>query len=588
MPSQFIDVFTPSSSAHSLLRPDRPSPQRSGSGATTTVATGLRSPSLSFTALTTLVVGTLVAAACGSSSQTESLTSPSSTRCALQATADSPSFPASGGSGSVRITANRDCQWTAKTDASWLSIASPAQGQGEGTVRFSAASNTDATSRTAAIAVNDQRLEISQVGKPCEITVSSNHESVDGAGGDLSVQVRASAASCAWTASPSVPWISIVSGRDGRGNGTVTFHVEPMTGPPRTGNVTIAGQNVQVDQGNTCNYAIGVDTFGVDPAGGERQVAVTAPAGCSWTAQSQTTWIAITSGATGSGPGVVVFRVGASDGPGRSGSLIVAGRTITVTQSLGCTYSIAPASINVGAQSISTAIQVEAGTSCAWTATSGVPWITIASAANGSGRDQVQIAIAANDGPARTGTITIAGRPMTVAQAAGCTYSVQPLSQDLGGGGGSVVVSVSTGVGCSWNASSAVDWITVSSAGGDVAQATLTVKPNASPPRTGTVTVAGRTVTISQASLCRWLFAPPSHEFPASGGNGNVLVFVTGSCSWTAVPTVPWIQITAGGSATGGALLQFVVPANPGASRTGTITIGGENYMVYQGGVGDR
>ena len=455
-------------------------------------------------------------------------------------------------------------------------------------MRFSAGTNTDAISRTAAITVNDQRLEIAQAGKPCELTVSSNRESVDGAGGDLSVHVRASGESCAWTASSSVPWITIVSGRDGHGNGTVTFHVDPMTGPPRTGNVTIAGQSVQVDQGNTCNYAIGADTFGVDASGGERQVAVTAPVGCSWTAQSQTTWIAITSGATGSGPGIVVFRVAAGDGAGRSGTMVVAGRTITVTQSVGCTYSIAPTSINVSAQSISTAIQVEAGTSCAWTATSGVPWITIASAANGRGRDQVQIAIAANDGPARSGTITIAGRSLTVAQAAGCTYSVQPLSQDVGGGGGNVVVSVSTAVGCSWSASSAVDWITVSSVGGDVAQATFTVKPNASPPRTGTVTVAGRTVTIAQASLCRWLFAPPSHEFPASGGNGNVLVFVTGSCSWTAVPTVPWIQITAGGSAIGGGLLQFVVPPNSGASRTGTITIGGEDYLVSQGGVGDR
>jgi hypothetical protein len=200
----------------------------------------------------------------------------------------------------------------------------------------------------------------------------------------------------------------------------------------------------------------------------------------------------------------------------------------------------------------------------------------------------VQIAIAANNGAARSGTITIAGRSLTVAQATGCTYSVQPLSQDVGGGGGNVVVSVTTGVGCSWSASSAVDWITVSSTGGDVAQATFTVKPNASQPRTGTVTVAGRTVTINQASPCRWSFAPPSHDLPASGGNGNVLVLVTGACSWTAVSNVPWIQITAGSSGTGGGLLQFVVGANTGATRTGTIAVGGENYVVHQAGVGDR
>jgi all-beta uncharacterized protein len=559
-----------------------------GSNASTSATTvRLTGPSLSFTALTTLMVAAFAAAGCGSSSQTKSITAPS-TKCALQVTTDSPSVPAAGGSGLLRVTTNRDCQWAAKTDAPWLTIASPAEGQGDGSARFSADANTDPASRTGAITVNDQRLDISQTGKPCELTVSSNHESVDATGGDLSVNVRASATSCGWTASSNVVWISMTSAREGRGNGTVTFHVDAMTGPPRTGSVTIAGQTVQVDQGTGCNYSIVADAFAVDAAGGERHVAVTAPAGCSWTAQSQATWITITNGASGSGSAVVVFRVAATDGPGRSGTLVVAGRTITVTQSLGCTYAIAPTSVSVGAQASTTSIQVQAAGGCAWSATSAVQWLTIAGGNSGNGSGQVQIAIAANGGAARSGTIVIAGHSLTVAQASGCTYSVQPLSQDVGGGGGTVVVSVTTGSGCSWNASSAVDWISVSSSEGDVAQATLTVKPNASPPRTGTVTVAGRMVTINQASLCRWSFAPESHDLPASGGTGNVLVFVTGACTWTAVPNVSWIQITAGGSGTGGGLLQFIVSANTGASRTGTIAVGGENYVVRQAGVGDQ
>jgi all-beta uncharacterized protein/BACON domain-containing protein len=535
-----------------------------------------------------LVVAALVASACGSSSQTETISAPS-TRCALQVTNDSPSVGAAGGSGSLRITTSRDCQWAARTDTPWLTIGSPTEGQGDGSVRFSAGANADPASRTGAITINDQRLEISQAGHPCELTVSSNHESADAAGADLSVNVRASAASCAWTASSGVAWISIVSGREGRGNGTVSFHVDAVAGPSRTGSLTIAGQTVQVDQGMGCNYAIGADNFAVDAAGGERQVAVTAPAGCTWTAQSQVTWITITTGGPGSGSGVVVFRVAGSDGPGRSGTLIVAGRTITVTQSLGCTYSITPSSLNVGAQASSSAVQVDAGAGCSWNATSGVSWIGIASGASGSGQGQVQLAIAANAGTGRSGTITIAGHTVTVAQANGCTYSIQPSSQDMAGDGGTVVITVTTGAGCTWNASSTVEWITVSSAGGgDVAQATLTVKPNASAPRTGTVTVAGRTVTITQASLCRWSFAPESHDLPASGGSGNVLVFVTGACSWTAVANVSWIQITAGGSGTGGGLLQFIVAPNPGAARTGTIAIGGENYVVREAGGGER
>lgn len=538
-------------------------------------------------AAATLIVVALVASACGSSSQTESVTSPSSTKCSLQVSADSPSLPAAGGSGSVRITTNRDCQWVAKTDAPWLTIGSPAEGQGDGSFRFSAGANSDPTSRAGAIAINDQHVDIAQAGNPCELTVSSNHESAGATGGDLSVDVRASAASCAWTASSNVAWISIVSGREGRGNGAVTFHVDAVSGPARSGNLTIAGQNVQVDQGMSCTYAVGAESFSLDAAGGERQISVTAPPGCSWTAQSQATWITITNGASGSGSAAVVFRVTASDGPGRSGTLIVAGRTITVAQSLGCTYSIAPTTLNVGAQASSASIQVDAGGGCSWSGTSGVPWVSIAGGASGSGRGQVQLAIAANNGPARSGTITIAGRSLTISQANGCTYSVQPSSQDVAGGGGTVVVTVATGGGCPWSASSSVDWITVSSPSiGDVAQVTLTVTPNASARRTGTVIVAGRTVTITQASLCHWSFAPESHDLPASGGSGNVLVFVTGACSWTAVPNVPWIQITSGGAGTGGGLLQFIVAPNPGTARTGLIAIGGENYVVREAGGG--
>jgi len=538
--------------------------------------------------LATLVAATVAAQGCGSSSQTETLASPSASKCTIQATTDVPSFSAAGGSGLVRIGANRDCQWTVKTDAAWLTIAQPTDGQGDGSVRFTVSANGSPAARTAGIAVNDQRLEISQAAKPCELTVSSNHESVDAAGGNLSITVRASADTCAWTASSSASWISIVSESSGRGNATVTLHVDAFTGPPRTGNVSIAGQNVQIDQGSGCSYAIGADTLNLDAAGGERQLPVTTSAGCAWTAQTQTAWITITGGAVGTGPGVVVFRVDGTDGPGRSGTLIVAGRTVTVTQSPGCSYTVSPASLSVPAPAATTAVQVGAAAGCAWTAASAVSWISIASGASGNGPGTVQVATAVNDGPARTATITIAGRSLSVTQAGGCSYIVAPTSQAVGGTGGTVVASVTAGAGCAWAASSNVDWITVAPTSGvGAGQATLTVTPDAAAPRTGSVTIAGRTVTINQASLCTWTFAPPSHELPSSGGTGNVLVFVTGACSWSAVPNVPWIQITAGGSATGPALLQFLVGANPGAARTGLIAIGGENYVVHQSGASD-
>jgi hypothetical protein len=110
------------------------------------------------------------------------------------------------------------------------------------------------------------------------------------------------------------------------------------------------------------------------------------------------------------------------------------------------------------------------------------------------------------------------------------------------------------------------------------------VAANAAPARGGTLTVADRVLTVNQASLCTWVFSPPFHTFTASGGNGNVLVIVSGPCTWTAASDVEWIVLTAGGSGTGGGLVQFVAAPNSGPARTGSLTIAGQRYEVIEGG----
>jgi hypothetical protein len=59
---------------------------------------------------------------------------------------------------------------------------------------------------------------------------------------------------------------------------------------------------------------------------------VTTAAGCPWVAQSNNSWITITSGATGSGTGSVGFSVTKGPNQGRTGSLTIAGTTVTVIQ----------------------------------------------------------------------------------------------------------------------------------------------------------------------------------------------------------------------------------------------------------------
>jgi hypothetical protein len=74
--------------------------------------------------------------------------------------------------------------------------------------------------------------------------------------------------------------------------------------------------------------------------------------------------------------------------------------------------------VNVGSGSSFSSLQVTApATSCPWTAVSNSPFLTILSGSSGSGNGAVNYSVAANPGPQRTGTMTVAGLTFTVNQA---------------------------------------------------------------------------------------------------------------------------------------------------------------------------
>jgi hypothetical protein len=81
-----------------------------------------------------------------------------------------------------------------------------------------------------------------------------------------------------------------------------------------------------------------------------------------------------------------------------------------------CSYSLSANSANAPSSASTGSITVTAGTSCTWTATSNVPWLTITSGASGSGNGTVGYSVAANSGAARSGTMNIAGQTFTVNQ----------------------------------------------------------------------------------------------------------------------------------------------------------------------------
>ena len=92
--------------------------------------------------------------------------------------------------------------------------------------------------------------------------------------------------------------------------------------------------DVRAFGGSTCTPAVsGALPASFGSGGGTGTVTVTATAACSWTATSNSAFVTITSGSSGTGNGTVSFSVAAnSSSSSRTGSLTVAGQTITITQ----------------------------------------------------------------------------------------------------------------------------------------------------------------------------------------------------------------------------------------------------------------
>jgi glucose/arabinose dehydrogenase len=157
------------------------------------------------------------------------------------------------------------------------------------------------------------------------------------AGGSGVVHVTA-AARCGWTASPSSPWIHIVSGEAGRGSGAVSYEADANPGPrSRTGTVRINGLIHLVSEAAPPRCVVEVEPKRIvaGPPGATGALLVTSRGGdCAWTATSEVPWIVITSGATGAGSGALQYRVDPNQGgtPRRGRIRIGSRATVTVRQ----------------------------------------------------------------------------------------------------------------------------------------------------------------------------------------------------------------------------------------------------------------
>ncbi len=85
--------------------------------------------------------------------------------------------------------------------------------------------------------------------------------------------------------------------------------------------------------GLRCSYSILPQGPVVSPLAGQQALTTTATSGCAWTAVSNASWLTIVSGSSGTGNGTVSYSIEANSSlVPRTGTLVIAGQTITVTQ----------------------------------------------------------------------------------------------------------------------------------------------------------------------------------------------------------------------------------------------------------------
>ena len=171
--------------------------------------------------------------------------------------------------------------------------------------------------------------------------------------------------------------------------------------------------------------------------------------------------------------------------------------------------------------------------------------------------------------------------PGTVA----CTYTVGPLNSQLDAAGGSVTLSITTGASCAWSVSGLPSWITVSgpSTGAGPASVSLVIAANTGGARNVSLTVAGSTVSISQATAaCTYLNSPTGQFFAAAGGSGTFQVSAHAGCAWTVTNAPAWVTLSGATSGSGAGTVAYQVAANAGLSRQATLSVAGAAYEIDQ------
>lgn len=596
-------------------------------------------------------------------------------------------FSAAGGDGKIKLRANssRECAWTARSETDWITLTSATTGVGETLVTYSVAPYTGSSSRHGTLLIAGNRLLVSQMGVTnCPITATTEiGQTTSGAltNSDCrsaldtgsfvdryTLNVQAGQQVSLVLTSFAFDTFLLLYGPDGKliafnddSNFTLTLNSALFFEAVADGTYTIEVSSFYSNV--TGDYQLVVErrcplSFAQEPAllpaaGGNGRLNVKAPPGCPWAAQAiATDWLTLTT-SSGSGPGAIAFIAMANPTVAFDANafprvaqlnIISSGGPSSdtyreyVSQNYGCGFRVFPTGLTIKAQDIiygapaRDAIVLNTGNNCSWTATSNAPWMEFYEIGpTYSGMRGRALSLSFNSiklgNTPRSGTVTVAGQTVTVMQesigtlcpigelSVGQTLvdSLLPNCRSINGVAGYVKQYKFRGrtgqrVAITLNSIETFPRIWVRRMLGDDELAltfredrdygellegkTLRVpgmgfmtlpadgtylidiaRGTYSPAEAGTFVIS---LTDADAVPCDLALSSNRASVFGSGGRGSINV--SGACAWTAVTASPWIKI----ASLANGKVEYTVDPNPGAYRTGAISVGGQNLLITQ------
>ena len=501
-----------------------------------------------------------------------------------------------GGSYTV-TTLGSTTNWQAAVSDDWIHL-TQTEGEAGLPVPYMVGMNTNAETRVGYIYVSGHVHTITQAGVGATLDKDNAQFESEGGTGTISLTIDQRHI---WKARPNVDWIS-VSPTNGMSSGTITYTVAPLYDvTTRSGTITAGGETFTVFQyGRRMGLTPTSATY--DYYTHVIPITVNALAITEWEVTPNNSWISIVDGGKGKGGDLVTIAI--SENPSfqaRTGTVTIGTETFRVTQegTTDVSFEISPIETSASANGANGLIAVLATPDLPWSAVSSNNWLTIApDYATGAGNGNVAYTAFPNSTVyQRTGTIVVTPDPAsglsnythTVTQPA-ATVALSHNGCEFEAAGGTFAVTVTVSKNVQWSVEGAenIAWLSVNGATTYVGPATVTLAAANNEsiyPRSGTITIAGKSFPVSQKGRGVELDYE-SIVFDTDGGWDSISVHPDGDVYWTAVSSDPtWITITAGGSGTtGDGEVIYTVSdyVGSGAKRTGTITIGDKVVTVVQ------